>query len=82
MDIESTALFLLQCHMFITERYTFLSNIKNIDNNVLHLCEPVSIRTLLFGRNLFDTNGNNTNVLNTTIEYFISAKRFDEPLFQ
>ena len=35
---------------------------KNIDNNLLHLCEPVLIRTLLFGSNSFDTNAN-TNVL-------------------
>ena len=67
--------------MYITERHTFLSTIKNIDNNLLHLCEPVLIRTLLFGSNSFDTNAN-TNVLNATVEYIISTKRFDEPLFQ
>ena len=76
LDIESTALFFLHCPMYITEGQTLLSIIKNIDNNFLHLCEPVLIRTLLF-----DTNAN-TNVLNATIEYIISTKRFDEPLFQ
>ena len=81
MDIESTALFFLHCPMYITEQQTLLSIIKNIDNNFLHLCEPVLIRTLLFGSNSFDTNAN-TNVLNATIEYVISTKRFDEPLFQ
>ena len=25
---------------------------------------------------------NNTNVLNATVEYIISTKRFDEPLFE
>ena len=39
------------------------------------------IKTLLFGCNSFDTNAN-TNVLNATIEYVLSSKRFEEPLFQ
>ena len=69
------------CSMYITERHSLLSTIKNIDNNFLHPCEPVLIGTLLFGSNSSDTNAN-TNVLNATIEYIISTKRFDEPLFQ
>ena len=81
LDIESTAHFLLHCTVYITERHTLLSTIKNIDNNLLHFCEPVLIRTLLFGSNSFDTNVN-TNVLNATTECIISTKRFDEPLFQ
>ena len=39
---------------YITERRTLLSTIENIDNNLLDLCEPVLIRTLLFGSNLFE----------------------------
>ena len=39
------------------------------------------IKSLLFGCNSFDTNAN-TNVLNATIEYVLSSKRFEEPLFQ
>ena len=66
---------------YITERRTLLSTIENIDNNLLDLCEPVLIRTLLFGSNSFDTDAN-TNVLNATIEDIVSTKRFDKPLFQ
>ena len=51
------------------------------DNNLLDLCEPVLIRTLLFGSNSFDTDAN-TDVLNSAIEHILSTKRFDEPLFQ
>ena len=40
-DIESTAHFLLHCPMYITERHSLLSTIKNTDNNLLHLCELV-----------------------------------------
>ena len=67
--------------MYITERRTLLSTIENIDNTLLHLYEPVLIRTLLFGCNSFDTDAN-TNFLNATIEYVICTKKFDEPLFQ
>ena len=48
LDIESTAHFLLHWPMYITERHTLLSTIKNNDKNLLHLCESVLIRTLLF----------------------------------
>ena len=81
LDIESTAHFLLHCTTYIIERRTLLSALVNIDKNLLHLCEPVLIRILLFGCNSFDTDAN-TNVLNATIEYILSIKRFDEPLFQ
>ena len=81
MDIESTAHYLLHCPTYITERCTLLSTIENIDNNLLDLCEPVLIKTLLFGSNSFDSNAN-TNVLNATTEYVLSTKRCDEPLFQ
>ena len=67
--------------MYITERRTLLSTIENIDKNLLDLCESVLIRTLLFGSNSFDTNAN-ANVLKATIEYILSTKRFEEPLFQ
>ena len=63
----------------ITERRTLLSTIENIDNNLLDLCEPVLIKTPLFGSNSFYTNAN-TNVLNATIEYVLSTKRFEELL--
>ena len=52
-----------------------------IYNSLLDLCEIVLIRTLLFGINSFDADAN-TNVVNATIEYILSTKRFDEPLFQ
>ena len=63
--------------MYITERQALLSTIKNIDNNLLHLCEHVLIITLLFGSNSFDTKAN-TNVLDATTEYIISTKKLNK----
>ena len=62
--------------MYITERRTLLSTIGNTDNNLLDLCEPVLIKTLLFDSNSFDINAN-TNALNATIEYVLSTKRYE-----
>ena len=57
--------------MYMTERHTLLSTTENIDNNLLDLCEPVLIKTVLFGSNSFDTNAN-TNVHNAAIEYVLA----------
>ena len=54
---------------------------KNTDNNLLDLTEQILTKTLLFGSNYFDIN-TNTNILNVTIEYVLSTKRFDSTLFQ
>ena len=81
VDIESTAHFLLHCPTYIIERRTLLSTLVNIDNNLLDLCEPVLIRTLLFGSDSCYSDAN-TNVLNAIFEYILSTKRLDEPLFQ
>ena len=81
LDIESTVHYLLYCPRYITERRTLLSTIENIHNNLLDLCNPVLGKTLLFERNWFDANAN-INVVNATIEYTLSTKRFKELLFQ
>ena len=58
-----------------TETRTVLSSVANIENNLLDLSEPVLIKTLLFGRNSFDTNAN-ANVVNATIELKDLKNRF------
>ena len=64
-----------------TERRSLLSTIESIDNNLLDLFEPVLIKNRRFGSNSFDSNAN-TNVINVTIEYVLSTKRYEDPLFQ
>ena len=70
-DIKSSAHYLLYCPMYMTERRTLLTTIENIDNNLLDLCEPVLIKTLLFGSNYFDTNAN-ANVHNAAVKYVLA----------
>ena len=79
-DIESTNHFLLHCPNLSTERNTFLSKIKNIDNNILQQNDNSICKTLLFGNPAYN-DLTNTNILNATIDYILTSKRFDESLF-
>ena len=36
---------------------------------------------LLFG-NTFQTSSNNFKIINASVDYILSSKRFDEPLFE
>ena len=67
--------------MYDTERRTLLSNMENIDNIILDLCEPLLIRTHLFDSNSLNTDAN-TNVPNAAIECILYTIVFDEPFFQ
>ena len=80
LDIESTAHFLLHCSTYITERRALQNTIENTDNSLLDLCEPVLIRTLLFGSNSFDADANK-NVHSATIEYIFLLRDFTNRFF-
>ena len=78
-DIETTVHYLLHCPIFSDERSIFFNNIRSIDENVLSGSDPKISDTLLFGISSFNDT-KNTSVLNTTIDYIFSTKRFDVPL--
>ena len=79
VNIKSTAHYIKSTSTSITGRRTLLSTIENIEDNLQDLSEPVLTKTLI-ASNQFDTNSN-TNILNATIEYVPSTKKFEEPLF-
>ena len=68
------------CPLFSDERLILKNNIWNIDNNILNLNDSRFSEVLLFGNSTF-SNTKNTTILNTTIEYIVSSKRFEVPLF-
>ena len=78
-DIETTVHYLLHCPIFSDERSIFFNNIRSIDENVLSGSDPKISDTLLFGISSFNDT-KNTSILNTTIDYIFSTKRFDVPL--
>ena len=79
-DVETTTHYLLHCPLFSDERLILINNIRNIDNNILNLNDSRFSEVLLFGNSSFN-NTKNTSILNTTIEYIVSSKRSEVPLF-
>ena len=79
-DVETTTHYLLHCPLFSDERLILINNIRNIDSNILNLNDSRFSEVLLFGNSSFN-NSKNTFIINTTIEYIVSSKRFEVPLF-
>ena len=75
-DIETTVHYLLHCPIFSDERSIFFNNIRSIDENVLSGSDPKISDMLLFGISSFNDT-KNTSILNTTIYYILSTKRFN-----
>ena len=80
-DIESATHFFLHCPFFINERHTLLSTIRSLNSKMLDCINYDLTQTLLFG-NTSQTSCNNFEIINPSINYILSIKRFDEQLFQ
>ena len=80
LDVESTIHYFLHCPLFTIERRTLLNTVSQIDNKLLDSNESNLIQHLLFGDPSGDTE-TNTKILNATVNYVFTTKRFDERLF-
>ena len=65
--------------LFSDERFILINNIRNINSSILNLNDFRFPEVPLFGNSSFK-NTKNTSVLNITMEYIVSSKRFDVPL--
>ena len=79
LDIETTCHYLLHCPNFINERTLLLNDVSRITKDALPSCETAFVKLLLYGDDSFDS-ATNTLILNASIEYILSSKRFDGPL--
>ena len=79
-DVETTTHYLHHCPLFSDERLILINNIRNIVSNILNLNDSRFSEVLLFGNSSFN-NSKNTFITNTAIEYIVSSKRFEVPLF-
>ena len=79
LDIESTCHFLHHCPNFINERTLLLNDVLTIAKDALPTCETAFVKLLLYGDDSFDS-ATNTLILNASLEYILSSKRFDGPL--
>ena len=78
-NIETSTHFLLHCSNYSNERLTFLNIIRNIDSNILSKNDLKVTETLLYGDSSYDDT-KNTLIMNATMEFLFTSKRFDVPL--
>ena len=79
--VETTVHYLLHCPNFSNERLTFFYKLQSIDANIVSKDNSNISKLLLYGDHSFNDE-KNTSILTASIEYIISTKRFDAPLFQ
>ena len=78
---DSATHFFLHCPFYVNERRTLLSTIRSLDSKLLDCTDYVLTQMLLFG-NTSQNSSNNFKIIIESIDYILSSKRFDEPLFK
>ena len=79
--METTIHDLLHCPNFSNERLTLFNKLQSTDGNILSKDDSRISKALLFGDDSFN-DVKNSSVLTSSIEYTLSTKRFDVPLYQ
>ena len=80
IEVETTAYFLLHCPNYLHERKNLLDNIKSVLPNILKQSNYFINNVLLFGDTSLD-DSSNTIILNATINYITSTKKFNGSTF-
>ena len=75
-DIETPCHHLISCPTFDAERNTLLNNIRQIAPSILNLNHSQITHVLLYGDSSLK-NETNTEILNSTMNYILSTKRFE-----
>ena len=78
--VETTIYFFLRCANFNLQRQTLFDNISNVVKTILSENDDSIVNTFLLGKQNND-NSVNKAILNLKIEYILSSKRFNCPLF-
>ena len=78
-DTETALHFLLYCPNFMQYRSTLLSEISEINSKLITRNDLALTETLLFGDNSF-SQYDNSRILDATIAFIVTSKRFDDPL--
>ena len=78
-DIETPCHQLISCPIFDVERNTFLNNIRQIASSILNLNHSQITHVLLYGDSSLK-NETNTEILNSTMNYIVSTKRFESSI--
>ena len=79
-EVESTVHFFLHCPLFTNERSTLISTLRDLYSKLFDNTDSLLTNILLFGKESLNTD-QNAAILNATMEFILSTKRLDEPLF-
>ena len=79
IDAVSAIQFFFHCPLYSNERCTLLSSLGKIDYKLWDGTDTFPTQILLFGHSSFTTN-DNTKIINLTIDFILSTKRFDGTL--
>ena len=79
--VETTIHYLFHCPNFSNERLTLFNKLQSIDENILSKGDSNISKLLLSGDDSFN-DVKYTSVLTASVEYILSTKRFDVPLYQ
>ena len=80
-DIETTSHFLLHCQNFINERSLHLNNVSGLTKEKLPSCDTSVIKLFLYGDDSLDLV-TSTLILNASVDFISSSKRFDGPFYR
>ena len=78
-NIETNTHYLLHCSNYLNERMTLLTNLQNVEENILDRNYSRISEIHLYGDSSFN-DVKNTSILNSTIQYIFGTKRFDVAL--
>ena len=73
--------FLSPIFLIFKERQVLIDEIRDIDSSLTNQNEISLFYTLLFGKENM-SGSENLHILNATIEYILSAEKFNVPLFE
>ena len=79
-EVESVSHFFLHCHFFDNDRIILMNEIFNIDPDI-NLLDDISISNLLLYGSKKYSNEINKKILEISIKYILTSKRFEGPLF-
>ena len=79
LDVETTYHYLLHCPNFTNKRSIFLNIVSKTNESNLTSCDTSVVKILLNGDESLDLE-TNTLILNATVYFILSSRRFDGPL--
>ena len=79
-ELETVSHFYLQCHFFNNERTDLMNELQKINVIITNYDQASLTNLLLYGTNIL-SDEINTKILNLSINYIVTTKRFEGPLF-